>query len=108
MLPFTAMLDSANSKPRRGRRALALWVLLLALALTAAWMWQRATQRGESDPHRGELYQRTLESVRASCFPPKPGVESYCRDQALLLLEFPECDPECVALARKIRGEPTR
>jgi hypothetical protein len=102
------MMDSAEQRTKRPARWLGLWFLVVALALAAAWMWQRATQRSQSDPHRGEMYQRTLESVRASCFPPKPGVESYCRDQALLLLEFPECNPACVALARKIRGEPTR
>jgi len=102
------MTNSAEERTKRAGRWLALWLVILAVALTAAWVWQGAARRRVQDPHRGEMYQRTLESVRTICFPPKPGVESYCRDQALLLLEFPECDPSCVALARKVRGEPTR
>jgi hypothetical protein len=54
------------------------------------------------------MYQRTLANVRATCSPPAPAVESHCRDLAALLLDFPECDADCVALARRIRNEPTR
>jgi hypothetical protein len=90
------------------RTRLWLAVSVVALASLGAWVWHIRTQWQEANQHRGEMYQRTLETVRSVCVNPKPGVESYCRDQALLLLEFPECDPECVALARKVRGEPTR
>jgi hypothetical protein len=95
-----------DSGPSRGNR----WLVLIAVltAVTGALLWQSVSRWSAANPHRGELYQRTLENVRATCSPPKPGVESYCRDQALLLLDFPECDAACVALARKIRGEPTR
>ena len=54
------------------------------------------------------MYRGALENVRARCVPLKPELESYCRDHATLLLDYPECDPACVALVRKIRGEPTR
>jgi hypothetical protein len=102
------MVDSDfRRRSQRSRKWLVLAVLLLALA-AAVWVWHATANRRAPDPHRGEMYQRTLESVRSTCLPPKAGVESYCRDQALLLLEFPECDSACVALARKIRGEPTR
>ncbi len=72
-------------------------------------MWQNTAQRRAlEDQKRAEMYRRTLENVRSVCAQPKPGLEGYCRDQATVLLEFPECDPACVALARKVRGEPTR
>jgi len=104
------MTDSADQRPKQsGRgRGFVLWLLMLAVVLTGAWLWQIASRKQTQDAHRAEMFQRTLESVRSACFPPKAGVESYCRDQALLLLEFPECDPACVALARKVRNEPTR
>ena len=80
----------------------------LALALVAIWSWQQATRRGVSSQHRVEMYREALENVRSRCVPPRAGLESYCRDHATLLLDYPECDPECVALVRQIRGEPTR
>lgn len=89
---------------------MARWLVPIAflLALAAALLWHNAARLGAPNPHRGEMYQRTLENARSFCEPAKPGLESYCRDQASLLLEFPECDPACVALARRIRGEPAR
>lgn len=94
----------AGSKSARG------WLTSLALlaALALAILWQAASKTRARDPHRVEMYQRTLETVRSSCAEPKPALKSYCRDQAALLLEFPECDPECVSLVRRVRGEPTR
>jgi hypothetical protein len=102
------MIDSARHGANRPGRWLTLWLLILGGAAAALLVWQGARFERAPDKHRVEMYQRTLESVRTTCFPPKAGVESYCRDQALLLLEFPECDPSCVSLARKVRGEPTR
>jgi hypothetical protein len=98
------MDDRVRSKSARG------WLISLALlaALALVVLWQVASKMRVPDPHRVEMYQRTLETVRSSCAEPKPAVKSYCRDQAALLLEFPECDAECVALARRVRGEPTR
>ena len=94
---------------QRSRREL-VWVVVIALlvVLAATRVWHCAAQQRSPDQRRAEMYQRTLETARSTCTPPKPGLESYCRDQATLLLEFPECDPACVALARRIRGEPTR
>jgi hypothetical protein len=86
------------------------WWLALALVLlglVAVWSWQQARRAG-SPQHRAELYREALETVRARCVPPRSGLESYCRDHATLLLDYPECDPACVALVRGIRGEPTR
>ena len=103
------MMESANQQPRRARRWLALWPLALALALAGIWVWQNAAQkRALESQKRVEMYERTLENVRSVFAQPKPELQSYCRDQATILLEFPECDPVCVALARRVRGEPTR
>ena len=100
------MAESVNVPPRRGRAWLVVAVFVLATA--GILLWQIAARRGSPNEHRAEMYQRTLATVRDSCSPPKPSLDSYCRDQAGLLLEFPECDAECVALARAIRHEPGR
>lgn len=87
-----------------------VWLVAGALALTliGAWAWQQASRRGGSPQHRAEMFQHALENVRTRCVPPKAELDSYCRDHATLLLDYPECDAECVALVRRIRGEPTR
>lgn len=85
-----------------------LVVGLLALAVVGGWAWQQASRRGGSPQHRAEMFQQALQNVQARCVPPKAELESYCRDHATLLLDYPECDAECVALVRRIRNEPTR
>jgi len=100
------MIESVSRPPPRSR----VWLVvgLLVLAIAGVLVWQLAARRGSPNPHRVEMYQRTLATVRDSCSPPKPDLEGYCRDQAALLLEFPECDADCVALVRAIRHEPAR
>ncbi|HTO09380.1 MAG TPA: hypothetical protein VMR86_20170 [Myxococcota bacterium] len=100
------MADSV--RPPLARRPAWLAALALVLAAGAMVLWQLASRREAPDAHRAGMYQKTLASVRESCVPPKPNVESYCRDQAAFLLTFPECDADCVALARSIRHEPGR
>ena len=100
------MIDSVSRPPRRGRAWLV--VALLLLAAGGFLLWQFAAQWGAPNPHRVEMYQRILDNLRASCVPPKPTLEGYCRDQAALLLEYPECDADCAALVRAIRHEPAR
>ena len=80
----------------------------LVLGLVAIWSWQQTVRRDSSPQHRVEMYREELENVSTRCVPPKPDLDSYCRDHATLLLEYPDCDPACVALVRQIRGEPTR
>jgi len=100
------MVESVKVGARRGRVWLVVAVFLLATA--GVLLWQLAARWGGPNEHRAEMYQRTLATVRESCSPPKPNLDSYCRDEAALLLEFPECDAACVALARAIRHEPGR
>jgi len=85
---------------------------LLLLGLTGFWLWQnnvrREAVRALPAQQRTELYRRTFEDVQSVCSPPRSGLEGYCRSQATLLLEFPECDAGCAELAHRSRGEPTR
>jgi hypothetical protein len=108
-----AWLAGMANTPGRGAETArpwrALWPLALALVLAIVWVWHNAAVKQEAENRRrDELYRRTLENVQSVCRAPEPGLESYCRAQAALLLEYPECDPDCVALAREVRGEPAR
>ena len=49
---------------------------------------------------RRALVERTLSNLREVCAPRKPRPRELCRDQAMLLLDLPECDAGCVAAAR--------
>jgi len=100
-------MDSRRLQTARiGRAWLAAGALVLALV--GGWAWQRAGRRDGSLQGRLEMYQEAMENVRSRCVPPAAGLDGYCRDHATLLLDYPECDAECVALVRQIRGEPTR
>jgi hypothetical protein len=89
----------------RGR----IWVIAaLLLGMAALWAWQVHLRARAPNPQRVELFNRTYASVLESCRPPKAALEAYCRDQATLLLDYPECDEACVALVREIRREPGR
>ena len=87
-------------------------VVLVLLGLVGVWVWQNAAQRQAvrdlPTQDRLAMFGRTLESVRSVCVPARSGLEGYCRSQATLLLEFPECDADCVGLVHRARGEPTR
>jgi hypothetical protein len=102
------MRSTDEAVTRSGRRRVGFWLAALAVAFIAAWVWQGVARRRAPEPGRGEMYQRTLENLRAFCDPPKPELESYCREQAGAVLDFPECDADCVSLARRVRHEPTR
>ena len=100
------MVDWAH--PSANRPGPWLVVALFVLATAGILVWQIAARSGSPNQHRAEMFHRTLATVLESCSPPKPNLDSYCRDQAALLLEFPECSADCVALARAIRHEPGR
>ena len=75
-----------------------------ALAAVAFWVWslwseQRAI-RSLPEGERVALYERTLANLQSVCASPDPALADYCREQARILLEFPECDEACRELAR--------
>ena len=87
----------------RSRKPIALAFGLAAFALV---MWFATTpSRSEtverlSPDQRAALFHRTQENVRQLCAgPARP--RDFCREQATLLLAFPECGPACVAGARQ-------
>jgi hypothetical protein len=70
----------------------------------AAWIWlegsERRAIRNLPADERAALYERTLANVRTVCASPDLALHEYCREQARILLEFPECDEACRDLAR--------
>ena len=88
--------------------AMRRWGLVAAGAVAVVAIVAFGLRRPAGDAQRAALYAKTLEAVRTTCVPVTAATESYCRDQANLLLDFPECDAECVRLARQVRREPRR
>jgi hypothetical protein len=89
--------------------------LAIALAILAALLWY-ASEIDEHDAlselparERNALYQRTLHTLQTTCDPARQpsGLEPFCHDQAEFIVQFPECDGACRALANVHRG-PTR
>jgi hypothetical protein len=103
------------ASPRPARSALAGAALLggvLAIA-TGSWWWSSGGERREirelPPAQRHALYQRTLENLKTICDPaPGRSVRDFCRNQAALALEFPECDDDCRRLARRHMSLPRR
>jgi hypothetical protein len=59
---------------------------------------------------RRALYERTLRTLASSCAPIKQrqGLADHCREQAEFIVQFPECDGACRALAEPHQRKPTR
>jgi hypothetical protein len=85
---------------------------LLAAIAVLLWAWRQGSERravqGLPEADRAALYRRTLDTLTTTCRPgASEGLHDFCRDQAELLLGFPECDEACRALARRFVN-PTR
>ncbi len=108
------MANETDSRGRgESRRALtSILVALGVLGGVAFWIWSQGAERRaihDLPPDaRKAVYARTLENVRSVCKTPDLALEEYCREQAALLLEFPECDDPCRELAygRIVRRAP--
>ena len=87
----------------------ALGVVLLALWQTGRTSEPRAI-RQLSVEARHALYDRTLGTLRSSCDSnTRPaGLARHCREQAEFIVQFPECDDACRALASPHLERPTR
>jgi hypothetical protein len=58
---------------------------------------------------RAALYQHTRANLELLCEPQKaPRFESFCREQARLLVHLPACDETCALLVRDQLGWATR
>jgi hypothetical protein len=96
--------------PVRASLRLPAWIVLaLVMAgtvVSALWVWNRGAEtraiRHLPADERRALYDRTLSVLRSPCGPTRrtDALEKFCHDQAQFIIEFPECDAECLAVAR--------
>lgn len=89
-----------------GRRIAWLAVpLVLAASLAVLFFVQKRVEHeiAELPPsERRAFYERTLETLRATCSRAAgPEVSEYCRQQARFITHFPECDAACRDIAAR-------
>jgi hypothetical protein len=91
-LPFTAALSSC----------------------VALCLWSRADEssaiRSMPDAERHVLYQSTLDTLHYACAPTNSNdsLQGFCDDQARFIVQFPECDSQCLSDATRARAQPRR
>lgn len=93
-------------------RMLLAWLLASLLLALAVWTWWARGDDVRRLPaeHRRALYAHTVETLRMFCAPSdqRSPIDDYCSRQAALVLQFPECDAACRALAEPHRPRATR
>ena len=105
------MAVAAVRSPSLRYIALAAGVVLL---LALAWVWrygaERRAIRSLDGQARHALYERTLQTLRDPCASSaRPhALDDFCAGQAEFILEFPECDKACQALAAESRPHASR
>lgn len=91
---------------------LALGALMVAIALMFAAAERAEREAIESLPaaERQALYERIRVTLASSCAPQTAprGLDDFCRAQAELITQFPECDERCLSLAGVHLRKPTR
>jgi cytochrome b pre-mRNA-processing protein 3 len=87
----------------------------ILIAVSAFWIWNRGVESRSLNelavPERHALYQRTLQTLQSSACDPNHGahgLHDYCRRQAEFIVEFPECDASCSALAKRLLLNPEK
>jgi hypothetical protein len=88
-------------------------VLLCLVAFAGLSLWQRerdaSSVRAMPEGERKALYERTMETLRTVCSGEHASaVPDLCREQAELVVSFPECDDACREIARRHWPKPTR
>jgi hypothetical protein len=89
--------------PSMRRLATFGWILLLLLAgaYLSSFVGLRTPMRDLPEPQRKLLFERTQATVRDVCAPGvAESIHAFCRQQAELLLQFPECEADCQGLAK--------
>lgn len=111
---------SDDAGPVRGppgeRHQRLVWIVLVVLALVAAaaaYVWVEGQEgralRALPEAERRGLYLRTMENLRTVCDPaPGRSLREFCRTQAELAVQFPECDDPCREIARRHLSLPRR
>ena len=78
-----------------------------------AWWWLTTAEtravRALPELERRGLYRRTMENLETICEPAAPrSMRDFCRAQAELAMQLPDCDQGCQEIARRHVALPTR
>jgi hypothetical protein len=88
--------------------------LLILLALAIAFIWNAGAERraieGMDPVQRRALYEQSFGELERLCGggPRDDALEKRCVDQVAFVLQFPECDARCQAIARSHTPRPTK
>jgi hypothetical protein len=110
--PFRTPRRAALSSRLRSL-ARAITCLVAVAGLSTLWAWRPGSVapalRGLTVEQREALYQHTRANLELLCEHRRaPGLETYCQEQARLLLHLPECDESCTLIVRDQLGWATR
>lgn len=102
-------------RARAGRKVLAVLAAGALFALVLA-LWTARERREQAAVmslpafERRALYERTLHTLESTCetVTHRDGLADLCGEQAEFILQFPECDAACAALAQQHRRIPSR
>ncbi len=108
---------SAIAKPRPDRLRQLGWrvlaILVAVLVLVALFRNMSAEHRAiaRMDPvERRAVYEQAYGELRRLCGagPRDDALEAQCQEQIRFIVQFPECDAECQAIARRHAPLPTK
>jgi hypothetical protein len=111
------MTESILEQPRASHRArrVVVWLMISVVVIggACAWAWMATEQdraiRAMSPDDRLAFYQRTLQNLQSVCAGQFDGrLQKFCREQAQLVVRFPECDEQCDDLAQHLLSPATR
>jgi hypothetical protein len=91
----------------------ALGALFLILLLIGLLVWSSGEQfrvlRQLPESQRTGLYHRTLDNLNTVCKGrDRDSLRDFCEDQAMLVLQFRECDDACKVIAKEYLPRPTK
>lgn len=103
-------MDHTHDLRRIDPARVRLFVVVAALlGLFVFALWQYVMKQHEKsvarlpEPQRVEAYGATLRELQTDCRPPiAPALRDHCEEQASWILQFPECDRACRALAEPL------
>ena len=101
--PESGIVETDPAGRMRNIVKTALLVVSVVLGLFLWWWSERAQERAIHElpeQERQALFLRTIENVKSVCRAPESAMQDFCRNQARMALEFPECDETCQGLAQ--------
>jgi hypothetical protein len=101
--PASGIVEADPAGRMRNIVKTALLVVSVVLGLFLWWWSEGAEERAIRElpeRERRALFLRALENVKSVCQAPESAMQDFCRNQARMVLEFPECDETCQGVAQ--------